>query len=242
MKRIKRLQYLLSLSLMMIIWLYADVTYSQSRIVWSVVDGGGGVIDTGNYAISDSIGQPASGTLASQQATLHTGFYGTNILTDSLLAQQKVDWENGLPGVLPGETLHYSIIITNFFDTTLSLMIQGALDSYVDYLAGTLYVNNIQESDEWFSDGLLDFQSDAVNADETLMLAFDVIVEHTAPLNWLIENTVAVSAYSSLNPSRHVVTIETNLTQVEVIPEASTFLLVGTGLFGILVLMRKRRK
>lgn len=239
-------QYILILSILTATCLWGAVAYSQSdsdyTIVWSAIDGGGGVRSNGSYLLAHSIGQ-SGGTeiFSNSQYTLYAGFYGTNIVSDSVVTQNEIVWDNGLPGVFPGDPIHYSLTVTNFFDSLIYFTIQDTLDTYVNYLTGTLCVNDVQQSDDWFSDGFLDYQSDVVNPGETLFLTFDVQVSDLAPMDWLIENTMIVSAYSSHDPSSLLVTLVTNTTQTKVVPEASTLLLLGSGLLGVLALIRRKR-
>lgn len=239
-------RYAVIMSVLMAICLWGTIACGQSAtdytIVWSTLDGGGGVRSGGNYLLVHSIGQSGGiGTFSTGQYTLSAGFYGTNIVSDAVAAQSGIAWDNGLSGVFPGDTIHYNLSVTNFFDSVLYFTIQDALDAYVDYLLGTLYVNDVQQSDNWFSEGLLDYQSDIVNPGETLFLMFDVQVSDLAPLDWMIENTMIVSAYSSHDPSSLLVTLVTDTTQTKVVPEASTLLLLGSGLLGVLALIRGKR-
>lgn len=78
---------------------------------------------------------------------------------------------------------------------------------------------------------------------DLLSLSFDVQVEDIAPANWIIENIAFVTAF--LNPldiaGSTIAVVETNLTQVEVVPEPSTVVFFGIGLFGMIVLVRRKR-
>lgn len=236
---IRRQFYVLFMSIMMLTGLCVTPAYSQYTIKWSVLDGGGGIRKTGKYTLAQSIGQPSViGTSSGGQYTISAGFYGVNMLAGSVTAAKAQDTDR----VQPGATIHYSISATNWFDSAIYFMIQDALDAYVDYVAGTLYVNEVQESDDWFSDDLLGYQSVLVDSGETLTIAFDVTVNDLVSPNRIIENVALVTAYRDLNDlSSDLVTVKTNTVETEVVPEASTFLSLGTGLLAVFVLMRRRR-
>lgn len=237
----KRGWYVLCISTIMLTWLCASPAHSQSSpnytLEWSVMDEGGGVRSSANHTLWHSIGQ-ASGiaTSSSAQYTNSAGYYGKNV-RESIIATKAQDVDI----VQPGETFQYTLTAANFFDTAVFFMIQDALDAYVDYVAGTLYVNSVKESDDWFSGGILDYESGLVASGKTLTLSFDVMVSDLAPQNWIITNSALVTAYSSLDPSGFLVSVETNTVQVEVVPEPASLIFVVIGLFGIFALARQRR-
>ena len=126
------------------------------------------------------------------------------------------------------------------------LTIYDALDEYLDYVAGTFTVNGSTVSDEFFADGILDYQyPDVMDPGQTLEFQFDVIVQDLAPHDWIIGNSALITF--SLDPQNfpgYVVTLETNQTEVRVenpIPEPSTLLFLATGLVVLLALGRRRR-
>jgi hypothetical protein len=148
--------------------------------------------------------------------------------------------------VYPGDVFSYVMTATNLFDYAVFLNIYDALDEYLNYVAGTFTVNGAAASDEFFDDGILDYQyPDAMDPGQTLELEFDVIVQDLAPHDWIIGNSALITF--SLDPQNfpgYAVTFETNRTEVRVenpIPEPSTFLFLATGLVVFLAFKHRRR-
>ncbi|MCP4312154.1 MAG: hypothetical protein GY790_12885, partial [Bacteroidetes bacterium] len=95
MTKKRRFWHVFCISAMLILWLYADNAYSQSsspnyRVVWDVVDQGGGEQDSPNYLLASSIGQTSGiGTLSSPAYINYAGFQvmtGEDVLIPSTLA------------------------------------------------------------------------------------------------------------------------------------------------------------
>jgi uncharacterized repeat protein (TIGR01451 family) len=148
--------------------------------------------------------------------------------------------------VYPGDVFSYLITATNLFNHAVFLTLHDALDEYLDYVAGTFTVNGVAVSDEFFADGILDYQyPDRLNPDQTLELEFDLMVQDCAPHDWVIENVALITL--SPNPqdlSGDAVTFETNRIDVRVanpIPEPSTCAFLASGLGVFLALDRRRR-
>jgi low density lipoprotein receptor-related protein 5/6 len=148
--------------------------------------------------------------------------------------------------VYPGDVFSYLMTATNLFDQAMFLTIYDAVDEYLDYVAGTFTVNGVATSDEFFADGILDYQyPDLVTPGQTLEFEFDVIVQDFAPHDWVIEN-VALITFSLDRPNfpEYAVTVGTNRVEVRVehpIPEPSTGLFLATGLLVLLALECRRR-
>ena len=141
--------------------------------------------------------------------------------------------------VLPGETLSYTIDITNIFDDVLSLLIADAMTGLTDFISGTV-AGTEDLSEGFISDqSLLDY---TLASNETLTISFEVEVDYDAPTNSIIENAVTVVALYPEASLPFVFLEKTSTTQVEVVPEPTTVVFFGIGLFGIVALARRRRK
>lgn len=83
---------------------------------------------------------------------------------------------------------------------------------------------------------------DTLGYNETLALAFGVRVNDFASIGQIIENVALVTAYTDLSdpPGSVVDQVETNYSRVEVVPEPSALIFLGTGLLGIVAFVRKR--
>ncbi len=180
----------------------------------------------------------------------------------SVLKEQTViDRDAGTAGinVNPGDVFSYLITATNLLDQAVFFTVFDQLDAYVDYVAGTLTINNATATDSLFSGGLLDYQyANPVNPNESLTLRFDVQVQDIAPAGRSIENIAIVNAcLNPVDPSSCQLPIPSNPVMVHVltsetppdptpnpgdVPEPGTLLLVGIGLAGIGLFGRKIRR
>lgn len=149
--------------------------------------------------------------------------------------------DRGGNSVYWGDTISYTIEITNFFEQAVDLMIQDALSSYAEYVAGTFKAEvsgtdaGIDES-VFLSGELLGYTLDQ---GETLTISFDVKVGYDAPIGDVIENMVTISyfdpiAFASVEKS------ETVRVRVDVIPEPATVFLFSLGLVSVFALARRR--
>lgn len=157
----------------------------------------------------------------------------------------EVDWGGGaIPRVKAGETIFYTIDIINQFEQAVFLQIYDLLDVYVDYVAGSLRINDAVASDNLFSGDLLDYHyPDMINPGETLTISYEVLVLGAAPLHWIIENTAVISACTNpFDPESCFPAVESDTVRAEVIPEPSVLILLSTGLCGIIMLIRRKQR
>jgi hypothetical protein len=148
--------------------------------------------------------------------------------------------------VFTGDLMKYTISMVNPFEQAVYVLVQDALDAYVDYVAGSFMVNGVV-ADVNVIDGLLTYEDSdqLVEQDEMLELSFEVNVRDLMAgeaHNWFINNYASVTAYSSSGTLLE--TVDTNLVQVRVenpVPEPSTVIFLGAGLLGVLILIRRKR-
>jgi len=93
-------------------------------------------------------------------------------------------------------------------------------------------------------DGLLEYESDPLYVNESLTIAFDVVVKDNTLYDAFIENVVMVSAYPVGSGTPLVSKKMSNVVQAQVknpVPESSTFFFLGIDLLGLFAVVRKRR-
>lgn len=149
--------------------------------------------------------------------------------------------DRGGNSVYWGDLISYTIEITNFFDVSVDLMIQDALTGLVNFISGTAtddVSGTVIALDEDFIQGeLLGY---TLGQQATLTISFDVEVSYDALIGDDIVNMVTVSYFDPIALAL-VEKIDTVQVRVEAIPEPTTFIFFGVGLFGILVLVQRRR-
>ncbi|PID59026.1 hypothetical protein CSB45_01030 [candidate division KSB3 bacterium] len=183
---------------------------------------------------------PESGTGAEAKAQV------TTAQIDAVKTQTAVDRfsQNSIMDVFAGDFITYTITAINSFEQSVEMMIHDALNSYVDYVAGTLSVNGATVSDGFVSDGLLEYRhAEPIASGESLTLSFDVQVDQDVSDGWVIENIATVTAYPLAGSG--FIPKQTNETYAKVkvaVPEPSTLLFIGTGVFGLSILLRKKRR
>jgi hypothetical protein len=161
-----------------------------------------------------------------------------------------IDPLTGIPFVYHGDTLSYTFTATNVFEDGVSMMISDALHAHTEYVTESLDVTINGESvipEDYDYDpfsGPLEYQSDPLGQGDILMISFDVKISDIAPLDRLIENKAILTVYGPDSDITILVT-ESNTLQVQVkkpIPAPATIILLGAGLLGMFVLVRRRRK
>jgi len=85
---------------------FASVGFSDYRIVWSTIDGGGGQSSGGPYELTGTIGRPDAGSMSGGQYELLGGFWPGGPLCIvqfddfARFAEQWLETGTGLPGDL----------------------------------------------------------------------------------------------------------------------------------------------
>jgi uncharacterized repeat protein (TIGR01451 family) len=156
-----------------------------------------------------------------------------------LVAKEQDFFDRGNNSVFRGDTISYDITVTNLFDQSITIFLSDTLSSLVNYVAGTLTIDGETASDDLFNGDVLEYDSTPVTlgTDESLVVSYDVIVRNDAPDNSIITNFASVTAYF---PDGTSINALSNIVAVEVVPEPSTIVFLGTGLLGILVLFRSK--
>jgi len=209
----------------------------------------------------------ADGTVIENWASATPEFgIGGQDNADITLAQLKVrkeqsaldcDDQTATVEVLAGDPLTYTITAVNEFDQAVFLRIYDALDHYIEYIAGSLRVNDATASDSFIQSGALDYaHSESIAPGETFSLSFDALIAEPAPTGWFITNIATLTPCLGVQDSFGCfVSKPTNRTVAQVVaagqepppdpsavPEPSTLLLVGIGMLAVLRHLRKKRK
>jgi uncharacterized repeat protein (TIGR01451 family) len=145
--------------------------------------------------------------------------------------------------VFVGDMFTYTIEIENPFEQAVYFMVSDILDMALKYVQNSFRVNRSLAGNEAFDTGDLSYTDHLLGAGSFLSLSFKVEVLDV-PVGYLIDNTAWVTAYT--NPQNisgtTLAMVDASAPQAHVIPEPTTLLLFGTGLIGILALVRRTLK
>ena len=95
--------------------LAAAPAWSQTYdLSWHTVDGGGATFSTGgSFDLGATIGQPDAGTLAGSPYVLVGGFWGATLTPPVAQSDLTVSKDDGQTDAVPGQTVTYTIVVTN---------------------------------------------------------------------------------------------------------------------------------
>lgn len=144
--------------------------------------------------------------------------------------------------VFGGDVFTYTVKVENPFEQAVYVMVSDVLDTYLEYVLDSLMVNGDSAGNSAFASGDLLYTDYLLDVGETLSLAFDVQVQDAAPVGWMFENVACLTAYlDPLDiPGTTLAEVEAIAPQGQVVPEPSTFLLLGIGFLGLVRLYRHR--
>ena len=147
--------------------------------------------------------------------------------------------------VLPGDTFFYELTIQNSYDGLVDMLVKDTLDEHLDYVAGTLQVGKdggplMGEDDLYMTGGKLSYLSNMSGVD-LLTIIFEVRVNDLVDVSALIRNQGFVTVFYAGTDIR-IDDAESNIVQTKVVPEPATLFFFGIGLFGILALLRRKRR
>ena len=171
---------------------------------------------------------------------------------DVLFSQEQIfEFDRGgdssIPIVYRGDTISYQITATNTFESDVSLIISDAVSALVDYVSGSLKIDEkaVSDDSQYFSGALLGYESDWLTKGQSLTISFDVTVREDALFNEIVKNSASVTAYFRGQSQPIISDKLSNVIQAQIknpVPEPSTFLLFGTGFLGMFILIRKKFK
>lgn len=151
----------------------------------------------------------------------------------TIFKEQSLDnssWTTETLQVSAGDTIFYQLTVTNLYYDAVDLILSDDLDNRLIYDSG------------WFGTDTDDPLEDSATLAGfgTLIFSFAATVADTVfPGDTLIENTafVKLSSWNEWEPSN---TVYARVT--DAVPEPATVVFLGTGLLGIFVLGRRRRR
>ncbi len=267
MTKRKNFWYGFCISVMLMPWLCSGNAFSQSsspnyRIIWDVVDEGGGEQDSPNYLLASSIGQTSGiGTLSSPVYTNYVGFQGIpgeDIQVPSTLAAVTPE-EGGTVGLPDGSA---SVTFPeDFFDPANTSIPDEVFVSIVEVEdalipppnGGFQLLGDVFELSAFDQDG-----NPLTGFDEMLALTLSYDPDLVA-FKGLIKEYLAIQYYdqvvtgwipipSVVDTGQHTVTGYTDhftlfgIFGAEPVPEPTTGVLVGLGLLSLFALKKRRRK
>jgi hypothetical protein len=141
--------------------------------------------------------------------------------------------------VAPGDIFSYTLTVQNYFQDPVEFEIFDELNMHLDYVAESLVIS--EDGSGGFVDDTLTFWTDALDYLDTLTISFQVMVSDLVNYGDSITNMATVSVFSPGATDPFLIK-DSNIVSVEAVPEPSTLIFFGTGLLGLLALVRRSRK
>jgi hypothetical protein len=217
-----------------------------------VTDGDGNTVftdlPTGTYSVAETLQAGwLNTTNLCQDVTMAAG--GSEIVNVGNQPDGDVSiWKEQSAGatVVPGETFFYDLTIENAYDGMVDMLVTDLLDDHLDYVDDTLEIRKDGvlvggvDDDLVMAGDSLEYRTDMSGVD-WLNIRFEVWVDEFANAGTLILNEALVEVFYRGSDIR-IDDALSNEVRTEVVPEPSTIFLFGTGLLGVIVFLRKRKR